>query len=333
MQELQGKKILYISPKFFGYESKIKKELENLGAIVDFFDDRPANDFITKVFIRLNFKALISKKIDTYYEKIYSFILKEKYDFIFVISPETLNYSKLTKIKEIQKNAQFILYMWDSFENKNSFNTIELFNSVFSFDIRDVESYNLKFLPLFYCNDYKKQIKIINYKYDLSFIATAHSDRYKIASKIKNIIFKNNLKIYYYFYLSNKLMYLVRKLFIKKYSYGKLSEFSFSSLPQKEIIEIFENSKVILDINHPKQFGLTMRTIECLGSEKKLITTNKNIINYDFYNPNNILIIDRNNINIDFNFFENEYQKLPNNLYEKYSLNSWLKNIFYKEKN
>ena len=47
--QLQDKRILYISPKFFGYENKIKQELEDLGAIVDFFDDRPSNDFITKV--------------------------------------------------------------------------------------------------------------------------------------------------------------------------------------------------------------------------------------------------------------------------------------------
>lgn len=332
MLELKGKKVLYISPRFFGYENKIKEELEKLYAIVDFFDDRPANDFITKVFIRLKFKSLISKKIDIYYENIYSFIAKKKYDFVFVISPETLDYKKLTKIKENQKKAQFILYMWDSFENKNSFNTIELFDNVFSFDIRDVENYNLNFLPLFYCNDYKKQCKSINYKYELSFIATAHSDRYKIATKIKKILLKKNLKIYYFFYLPSILIYLVRKIFIKKYYYGNLSEFSFTSIPQKEIIDIFKSSKVILDINHPKQYGLTMRTIECIGSQKKLITTNKNIMSYDFYNSNNILVIDRNNINIDLTFFKKGYEELPDSVYRKYSLNSWLKNIFCKEK-
>ena len=99
-------------------------------------------------------------------------------------------------------------------------------------------------------------------------------------------------------------------------------------MSQDKIIEIFDNSKVVLDINHPLQFGLTMRTIECIGAEKKLITTNKNIKDYDFYNPNNILIIDRENINIDMSFFEKEYQTLPDELYKKYSLTNWLRNIF-----
>ncbi len=326
--QLQDKRILYISPKFFGYENKIKQELEDLGAIVDFFDDRPSNDFITKVFIRLKLKSLIKKKIDKYYENIYSYILDKKYDFVFVVSPETLSFKELTKIKELQTNAQFILYMWDSFENKNSFNTIKLFDKIFSFDSRDVEKYSLHFLPLFYSKEYKKKEHLSNYKYDLSFVATAHSDRYKISKQIKNLIAENKLSVYYYFYLPSIIIYFIRKLFIPKYTYGKLSEFSFSSLSQDKIIEIFDNSKVILDINHPSQFGLTMRTIECLGAEKKLITTNKNIKDYDFYNPNNILIIDRENINIDMSFFEKEYEGLSSEIYEKYSLNSWLKNIF-----
>lgn len=328
--QLKNKRILYISPKFFAYENKIKQELEDLGAIVDFFDDRPSNDFITKVFIRLKLKSLIKKKIDKYYENIYSYILDKKYDFVFVVSPETLSFKELTKIKELQTNAQFILYMWDSFENKNSFNTIKLFDKIFSFDSRDVEKYSLHFLPLFYSKEYKKKEHLSNYKYDLSFVATAHSDRYKISKQIKNLIAENKLSVYYYFYLPSIIIYFIRKLFIPKYTYGKLSEFSFSSLSQDKIIEIFDNSKVILDINHPSQFGLTMRTIECLGAEKKLITTNKNIKDYDFYNPNNILIIDRENINIDMSFFEKEYEGLSSEIYEKYSLNSWLKNIFLK---
>lgn len=328
MQVLEGKKILYISPKFFNYENKIKNELKKLGASIDFYDDRPANDFLTKVCIRLKLKSIIKKRVHAYYESLYNDISKKKYDYIFVVSPETLDFDKLLKIKEIQNKAKCILYMWDSFKNKNSFNTIKLFDKVFSFDSRDVKKYDLIFLPLFYCNEYKKRLIKEDYKYDLSFVATAHSDRYKLAKDIRENLEKNGLKIYFYFYLPSKIIYRIRKIFIKKYKYGKISDFSFQPLKQEEIINIFDNSNVILDINHPEQFGLTMRTIECLGSEKKLITTNQNIRNYDFYNPNNIFILDRENIKIDKSFFEKEYQSLSTELYEKYSLNNWLKSIF-----
>ena len=75
---LSGKTVLLLAPKFFGYELEIKKELENLGAKVIYFDERPKNDFFTKVFIRLNLKSFISKRIDDYYKNIIQEIKDER---------------------------------------------------------------------------------------------------------------------------------------------------------------------------------------------------------------------------------------------------------------
>jgi hypothetical protein len=91
---------------------------------------------------------------------------------------------------------------------------------------------------------------------------------------------------------------------------------------------ISDVSKAIIDIEHPKQKGLTIRTFEVLGKEIKLITTNKNIIEYDFYNEANISVIDRNNPVIDDNFLNKPYQPLSPKLYYKYSIDGWLEDIF-----
>ena len=125
-------------------------------------------------------------------------------------------------------------------------------------------------------------------------------------------------------------MYYLRKYFVKTYKYGNIEEFSFYPLSHSEIVEVFNASKVILDINHPQQYGLTMRTFECLGAKKKLITTNQSVKNYDFYNENNILVVDRNNITIDAQFFKTPYKDLDSRIYEKYSLKNWLNVIFKK---
>jgi hypothetical protein len=71
-----------------------------------------------------------------------------------------------------------------------------------------------------------------------------------------------------------------------------------------------------------------MRTFEVLGKEKKLITTNKNIEDYDFYHTSNILVIDRLNPAVDKNFIDVDYQRLPLNIYYKYSIDGLLKDIF-----
>lgn len=322
---LENKNILYISPKFFGYEKIIKEKLENLGAIVDYFDDRPSNDFLTKVFIRLKLKFFVNNKINKYYNEMFEFIKHKNYDYVFVVSPETFSFKELQIIKVLQPKAKTILYMWDSFENKNSFNTIELFDEVFSFDNRDAQKYDLSFLPLFYIEEYEK-LETKKYEFDITFIATAHSDRYKIAKKVNK--FLDNYKSYYYFYLPSEIMYYIRKYFVKNYEYGNIEDFSFKPLEHSKIFDYFSKSKVILDINHPNQYGLTIRTFECLGAKKKLITTNQNILEYDFYNPNNIMVIDRNNPIIDKNFFDSPYEELESGVYKKYSIENWLKTIF-----
>ena len=54
-----------------------------------------------------------------------------------------------------------------------------------------------------------------------------------------------------------------------------------------------------------------MRTIEiALGMRKKSITTNLDIKEYDFYDKNNILIIDRKNPIINKEFLETNYHEL-----------------------
>lgn len=325
---LKGKNILFIGPKFFGYEIEIKKTLINLGAKVDFYDERPKNSFLVRVFIRVNFKFLINDLIEKYYDTLFDEVKNIRYDYIFVVSPETLNFEKINRLKNLQPNSKFILYMWDSFKNKNSLNIISLFHDVVTFDDSDAKEYKLRFLPLFYIKEYENIQKLDTYKYDLCFTATAHSDRYFIATSIKNQLLNKGFLMFTYFYLPSKIMYWIRKFFIKKYKYGNIADFSFSSLTQLQIIGIIENSKVVLDINHPLQYGLTSRCIEALGAQRKLVTTNSNIVNYDFYDPNNIYVIDRNKPKINSSFFETEYKLLSNSIYQKYSLENWLIAIF-----
>jgi hypothetical protein len=326
---LEDKKILYIGPKFFGYEMAIQATLEKkFGAAVDFYDDRPSNDFWTKTFIRLNLKSIFKKKISNYYHTIVTKIKTKSYDYVFIISPETLGFKELETIKTIQKSATFILYMWDSFDNKNSLNTLHLFDRIITFDQKDAKKYDLFFYPLFYIENYKSvPVNSVN-KYDLCLIATAHSDRYSLSKTIKKRLENSSLTMFSFFYLNNKLMYWGRRIFLKKYQYGSINDFSFSPLSQDQVTTLMSQSKTILDINHPAQIGLTMRTFEVLGAHKKLITTNENIKTYDFYNETNILVIDRHNPIINIDFFKTPYQLLEKSTYQKYSLESWISYVF-----
>ena len=48
---------------------------------------------------------------------------------------------------------------------------------------------------------------------------------------------------------------------------------------------------------------------------------------YDFYNPKNIYIYD-GEFDFENEFFKSDYEELPKDIYEKYSLRGFLKQIF-----
>ena len=136
------------------------------------------------------------------------------------------------------------------------------------------------------------------------------------------------MKTYFYFYSPSKILFFFQKLFKKDFKFIKWEDVSFKSLSKLDVLNVIEKSKSIIDIQHTLQVGLTMRTIEVLGAKKKLFTTNKNVENYDFYNRSNMLIINRNKPKLNFDFLEKGYEEIDETIYEKYSLNSWLKTIF-----
>lgn len=323
---LKNKNILFFAPSFFGYEKKIAGKMMELGANVDFFDERSVKSSFEKALLKVN-PRIFNHKSSTYYNNIIDGLGPKDYDFIFVIKCEMMPIDIIKKLKKKFNNACFCLYLYDSLDNiKGIESKLNLFDRVLSFDKKDVEKHSkLIFRPLFFIDEYKRTVtKQKNYKYDLSFIGTIHSDRYEILKQIKKIANNDNFNFYLYNYLQSRFIYTFYKLIKKEFRGTTLDDFRFDKISSETISEIIEQTKVVVDIQHPRQSGLTMRTIEMLGMNKKLITTNKNIKYYDFYNPANIIIIDRTLVSIPDGIIEKEYVKVEQEIYERYTLQSWI---------
>ena len=248
------------------------------------------------------------------------------YDYILIIKCDMAPISILESLRTVFPNAKMCLYLWDSVKNIRGVKSkFQFFDVIHSFDLEDCKKYEqLKFRPLFYGDQYIKSECKEDYKYDISFCGTIHSDRYAIVKQIQAIAKGLMLKSYWFLYLQSKFIFSFYKLVKREFKGVSRNVFSFDKLTANEIASIVDESKVVLDIQHPKQSGLTMRTIEMIGMKKKFITTNQNIIQYDFYNPNNILVIDRKNPKLNMSFFELPFEELPNEIYEKYGLKSWI---------
>lgn len=323
----QGKKILFIGPKFFGYEREITARLQQLGAHVEYHDDRPSADPMMKVAIRL-FPKLIEHKAASYFEQILA-NANNDFDFVFIIKLECMPLNILHAFRAKLSRAHFIYYSWDSVRNNPNFHgAAASFDTLYTFDTEDAgQDPRLKLRPLFFLNEFRN-LPTPPAQYDLCFVGTVHSDRYALLRKIRKFAQANGKRTMFYMFVPHKAIYRTRRIFSPAFWGSSPQEFAFAPLAKKDVHQIIAQSRAVLDFQHPGQTGLTMRTIEMVGARKKLVTTNALVRRYEFYRPENILVVDRDNPQLDPAFFETPYRELPPDLYEKYSLDGWIRELF-----
>ena len=325
------RKVLLIASAYFNYYKLIKKKLEEIGMEVDCFVDRPTQNSFFKAVSRIK-PSMVYKRVQPYFDSIILKTKDKKYDFVFFIRGMSYCFSDemMQKLKNTHSEAVFLSYQWDSNLNLKDIESFwHFFDRSYSFDRIDCEKNEaLSFLPLFYEDEYK--IPFDNkkeYKYDCCYIGTAHPKKYKFIEEMSeklNEKFKNQ---FIFHYMPSKLKFYYHKLKNPEYKNARLKDFKREKLSKEETIEIVKNSFCVLDSPQDNQDGATMRVIECLGANKKLITTNKDLVNYDFYNPKNIYIYN-GEFDFDNEFFKTDYQPPEKEIYEKYSLESFLKTIF-----
>ena len=326
---MKKKKVLFIAPFFFGYYKEIITELENKNFDVTYICDSPSNSNIFKAINRIN-KNLTKRSSKKYYlNNILPTIKDVKYDYVLVVAGMTfsLPVEMFEYLRENNEHCKFILYQWDGEKNIEFIKKYhKYFDKLYSFDRLDCEkNKKYSFLPLFYIRQYEKigDIKNKEYKYDVSYIGTAHPQKFKMINEMSNELNHVLPRQFIYHYLPSKLKYYYHKVKSKEYKNAKLKDFKFEKVPVSELTKIFNESKCVFDSPQEGQNGLTIRTIECLGACKKIITTNKDIKNYDFYCEDNILVYD-DRIDLNSKFFTSEYKPISKDIYSKYALRNWL---------
>ncbi len=319
-------RILLIAPKFFGYEREICAEIIRQGMHVDFLPDRPSEKVFMKALIRFLPSWCSFQFSNSFFiKKIRSFKCAD-YSIILIIQGEGVTSHILKLLRNNYPNARMIFYTWDSIENKPKFrHSLRYYDQCFTFNPQDAKEFGMKFRPLFFSPGFDKP-NSDSHTYDLSFIGTVHSDRYRIV----HLLIKQlppEKRVYIYLYLQAPWMYDLRRIFTNTLSGANRNSFKFSPLSKDVVQEVFFASRSILDIEHPGQRGATMRTFEAIGSHRKLITTNVALQDYDFYNPRNILIIDRYAPKLDSDFLYTNYEPLPEEIRSRYSIKAWVQDV------
>lgn len=328
--KFQEKKVLFIGAKFHSYEEEIIKCLQNKGAEVYFYNHRPTSFVFS--FIENLSKKLPHLKVfyHLFLKKLYKRIsVNKKYDLFILIRGQFITEQFISNVKKelMRSDGTTVYYTWDSFcDTGNGRYIFRLFDRAFTFDRRDYELYReegLGFLPLFCIDTYVDCNKDNEKKYDICVVAACKMDRYSIVEKIEAVYEETFIYLYI-----KPIGYILNYIFKKKYRKLNRKLLRFRPLNHALICNIYSQSKAVLDIPSTFQSGLTIRTLECLGSHSKLITTNTDVKEYDFYNEKNIYVLDEEEMVLpNSEWLNNSYEEIDKKIIDKYKVGNWIKEL------
>lgn len=232
----------------------------------------------------------------------------ESIDAVIYIKADFLSPATIQAINKKSRRSVFIIS--DSINRyPKTQKILSLFDKVFSFEKKDCERYHLNFKTNFIYKTIANSPSTYKYKV---FNISSYDKRFPVLEKIAKALYR--MKI------NSKII-----VFKPKKKSEPYLEFVSTPLSISEINACMEESEIMLDVSRAGQQGLSFRVFESMGLKKKLITTNTDIVTYDFYNPENIFVItDLNNIRIPESFFNTPYIEIPKNIFNKYLIDNWV---------
>lgn len=327
----KDKSIIVIKPSEFDIYKDFKRNLDFLEIKNEVivpenfrykkFKDRLFNFFHKKIHKNRNYKNYLIKKYfsEELTEKL-SHYQTNSVDFILIIRPDKIDIPTLKRIKNIGK--KMVGYQWDGLHRfPEVFETIEYFDDFFVFDKDDFERYksqyaNLKRCDNFYFDYPSAEIKMKNDRKNIYYLGSY------IKNRFGNIVYFIDILSQYEIDL-NIILWGKNDSNIR----NKNIVFTRDRISMYDNLKSVQKSDIILDFKVKEHNGLSFRFFEAIKYEKKIITDNPSVMNYDFYNSKNIFVIGKDNLLHLEVFINSEYQKLPTTIYEKYSFSSWLKRI------
>lgn len=203
-------------------------------------------------------------------------------------------------LRELSKknNIHLVLALVNTMKHRKEIlsNRLSYFEYVFSFDIEDCKKFGFIHHPMNYSiMDIPKSNQIES---DAFFVGKA-VDREQIILDLFDILQKSNL---------NALFYIANSKRSKKNTNIHYNHW----LSYNEILKHISNTNCIVEIMNGSQKGFTLRTMEAICYNKKLLTNNQEIKHSPFYNEKYIQVFDDvkdidisffyTNLDVDFNY-------------------------------
>lgn len=327
------KTIVFAAPKDYELHHLIQKNLEFHGFKVTKILSNPSGikykNWKEKMFsfFKKNFFNDKNYKKNTIQRNVLNYQIKQlstvnNYDYGLFIRADFFD-NKIINLVRLKVN-HLVSYHYDGLKRSpDIFQKIKLFDNFFVFEKEDLITPLRQLSPCtnFYFDfdlDFKNNQRPV---IDFYFLGSHHD------SRLNDLLFFSEMCIKKGYSASLQIV-LIRKNAPKKKLYINNN---FTCLDKtfcfEDYIENIKKTKVIIDFVIDEHSGLSFRVFESIKYQKKIITTNPTIVNYDFYNPNNIFVVSDNNYENIENFINSDYIPLPSEISEKYSFKNWINYI------
>lgn len=262
---------------------------------------------LEKIFRKISFKSNINKR--EWYGDWKNHLTEV--DCIIVFA--TNRYDYIDYIVHNNPQIRIIVWYWNPVFRCFSPDVLKRKNiEYWSFDKDDCKKYNLKYNTTFYFNNIS--VDKIELEKDVVFVG-ADKGRKTALNMLEKVLNKENISTNFHIVPDKNDPNLDN---IKPMNY-------------KDYLHLTSKCRVILDYIQVGQAGLTLRPMESIFLKKKLITNDVNIIYEDFYNPDNIFILNYDKIEKISDFIYLPYIDINLDIVAKYDFINWLKRFDINE--
>lgn len=264
--ELQDENNFVESGMYLKYDSKITNIRNKLSY------HKPWSNLLISMLDNLTFNN----------SKLSKYILEEEICLIFSnLTIRLIPYYILKKLLR-KKNIHIVVYFVDSSSQKLSKEALAICNklklkNVYTFDKDDAEKYGFKHFYYIYSPILNNELLMDSPKRKVDFYG---SDKGRLNLLLECADFFEN----------NNIDYLMSIVGVDCPSQYKRDKIIYNSpMTYKQMIHSIKDTECLLDIVIDKQSGLSLRAMEAVCYNKKLITNNRKIFEFPFYNSEYML--------------------------------------------
>ena len=338
-------RVLFIGPTYMDIYLDVIAEFERQGYEVDFIKERQRNNDPFSVryeFFRPHL-GIERQKAEYWKNLLQQPQYAGCYDLLFVIDGQGLHASLFDILLERNPNMQCVNYLFDTTYGVYHFEYFfDRFDQIFTFDLGESRKYGIGFLPIYWvASDNSVEV---NEKYVMFGFGAYNPNRFEVFTHLSEYCREEQLPAFIHLFekmKSREWVYVIKQLMrrlIGLRAHMPLSHYhspiiTDRTLSPTDFRRFIYQSRVTIDTHPAHQDGLTARFMWALGAKKKIITTNSNICQYDFYSPEQIFVLKGNDDieqESDINLFINSNSQIPEEkkkIIERYRIDNWMRTL------